>query len=147
MPRVEATIDIPAPPVDVFEFVADQHRRRLLLPDNFRDFRVLSDAARGEGTRVTFTIVTGQGAAYPMRVEIRDWNPPYGFTEQDLDNQAALHWSFQPEGDGTRVTVVSEYAIQGTVFHRLVERWFARKALQASLMVELTRLKRLVGGE
>jgi uncharacterized protein YndB with AHSA1/START domain len=146
VPHVEATIDIPAPPSDVFDFVADQHRRRRLLPDNFRDFRVLSDTDRGEGTRVTFTIVTGQDTAHPMRVEIRDWNPPYGFTEQDLDNDAALRWSFRPEGDGTRVTVVSEYTVQGTVFHRLVERWFARKALQTSLMVELTRLKRLVSG-
>ena len=147
MARVEASISIPVPPSDVFDFVADQHRRRLLLPDNFRDFRVLSDTAHGEGTRVTFTIVTGQGTVHPIRIEIRDWNPPHGFTEQDLDNDSALRWSFEPEGDGTRVTAVSEYAAQGTVFHRLVERWFARKALHTSLMVELTRLQRLLGGE
>jgi uncharacterized protein YndB with AHSA1/START domain len=146
MPRVEATIDIPRPPEEVFDFVADQNRRRLLLPDNFRDFRVLSDSAHGEGTRVTFTIVTAQGTGHPMRIEIRDWNPPHGFTEQDLDNDSALRWSFQPAGESTRVTVVSEYAVQGTVLHRLVERWFARKALQTSLLVELTRLNRFLTG-
>jgi uncharacterized protein YndB with AHSA1/START domain len=147
VPRVEAEIVVPRPPAEVFEFVADQNRRRLLLPDNFRDFRVLSDAAAGEGTRVAFTIVGGDGTEHPMRIEIRDWNPPHGLTEQDLDNDAALRWSFRPEGGGTRVTVVSEYAVQGTVFHRLVDRWFARKALQASLLVELQRLKRYLGDE
>jgi len=146
MPRVEAAIDIPRPPDEVFDFVADQNRRRLLLPDNFRDFRVLSDSAHGEGTRVTFTIVTAQGTGHPMRIELRDWNPPHGFTELDLDNDSALRWSFQPAGESTRVTVVSEYAVQGTVLHRLVERWFARKALQTSLLVELTRLNRFLTG-
>jgi uncharacterized protein YndB with AHSA1/START domain len=144
MPHVEATITIPRPPEQVFAFIADQNRRRLLLPDNFRDFRVLSDTSEGPGTRTSFTIVSPQGDRHEMRMEVRDWDPPRGLTEQDLDNPSAIRWSFRPEGDGTRVTVAADYEVQGNVFHRLIDRWFARKALHTSLLVELTRLQRFL---
>ena len=142
MPRVEAAIEVARPPAEVFAFVADPQQRRRLLPDNFRDFRVLSEAGQGPGTRTAFTIVTPDGE-HTSEVEVRDWQPPHGFTEQVLGPDGyAMRWSFRPAVGGCHVRVVSEYTMHGTFLHRLVERWFARKALQQSLLVELTRLKR-----
>ena len=147
MPRVEAVIEIDRRPADVFAAVADPERRRRLLPDNFRDFRVVSETAAGPGTRTAFTIVTPHGE-HATEVEVRDWDPPHSLTEQTLGpNGYAMRWSFRPHGSGSRVVVATEYTAAGSLLHRLVDRWFARKALQNSLLVELTRLKRLLEDE
>src|SRR5262249_32297093 len=79
-PPASAAILIDASSDDAFAFVADPYRRRLLLPDNFRDFRVLKDAENA-GTRTAFTIVTGQGE-FPSEVEVEEWDPPHGLSER-----------------------------------------------------------------
>ena len=142
MPRITADIDIDRSPAEVFAVVADPARRRLLLPDNFRDFRVTSATAQGPGTRTAFTIVTPDGE-HPAEMELRDWDPPHGLTEQQLGPDGyALRWSFVPLASGCRVTLTTEYTVRGTFLHRLIDRWFARKALRNSMLVELHRLKR-----
>ena len=147
MPRVSASIRVDRPPERVFAQVADPARRQQLLPDNFRDFRVISASTAGAGTRTAFTIVTPQGE-HQSEVEIEEWDPPHALTERTLDAEGyRMRWSFQPDADGTRVTLATEYAATGSLLHRLVDRWFARKALESSLLVELTRLKQLAESE
>jgi uncharacterized protein YndB with AHSA1/START domain len=148
MPAVTATTTIDAPVESVFEFVADPWQRRRLLPDNFENFRVVSDTTRGPGTRTSFTIATRDGE-HESVVEVSDWQPPRGLTEQTRGGEGyTMRWTFEPEADGTRVTVVTEYPSAGSILHRLVDRFFAQAALRRSLKVELYRLKQLAeGGE
>jgi hypothetical protein len=40
-----------------------------------------------------------------------------------------------------------DYSVGGSFLHRLAERWFARRALQQSLLVELLRLKEMLSTE
>jgi uncharacterized protein YndB with AHSA1/START domain len=141
MPRMTASIEIDGSPEDAFAVVADPYLRRRLLPDNFRDFRVISETRSGPGTRISFRIITPQGD-YPSEIEITAWDPPHSLTEQALgDSPYTMRWSFGSVEAGTWVDVQMEYAAQGSIFHRLVERWFARRALEQSLLVELLRLK------
>lgn len=141
MPRVTASIEIDGTPEDAFAVVADPHLRRRLLPDNFRDYRVVSEAQSGPGTRISFRIVTPQGE-YPSEIEVADWEPPRSLTERALgDSPYTMRWSFDPAGSGARAEVAMDYSVQGSIFHRAVERWFARRALEQSLLVELLRLK------
>ena len=141
MPRVTAEITIGRSPAEAFAFVADPASRRRLLPDNFTNFRVTSEGDAGPGTRTAFTIVTPQGE-HPAEVEISDWDPPRSLTERALGPDGyIMRWSFRPEGNGAHVSLSSEYRPAGSFLHRLVDRWFARRALEQSLLVELLRLK------
>jgi uncharacterized protein YndB with AHSA1/START domain len=147
MPAVTATLDLAHPPAAVFAVVADPHQRRRLFPDNFRDVQVLALHEDGPGTRIRFTIVTATGE-HTSEVEVAEWDPPHALTERTLGPDGyTLHWRFQPLAGGTRATATTEYQIQGNILHRLVDRWFARKALQQSLLVELLRLQEVLDGE
>ena len=141
MPRVTASIEIDGSPEDAFAVVADPWLRRRLLPDNFRDFHVVSESQSGPGTRISFRIVTPQGE-YPSEIEVSAWEPPHALIEQAMgESPYTMRWTFDPAGTGTRVEVAMDYSVQGSIFHRAVERWFARRALEQSLLVELLRLK------
>lgn len=136
-----ASIEIDGTAEDAFAVVADPIRRRRLLPDNFRDFRVVSESEQGPGTRMTFRIVTPQGD-HASEIEVAAWEPPRTLTEQALgESPYTMRWTFEPAETGARVEVQMDYPSQGSIFHRAVERWFARRALQQSLLVELLRLK------
>jgi uncharacterized protein YndB with AHSA1/START domain len=146
MPAVNASIEIGRPPDEVFAAVADPETRRRLLPDNFTGYRVISETRSGPGTRTAFRIVTGEGA-YESEIELAEWDPPRALTERASgESPYTMRWSFVPAGDGTRVAVEMDYRVEGTFLHRLVERWFARRALERSVLVELLRLKQLLEG-
>ena len=146
MALVSVSLEVAASPEAAFAWVAEPERRRRLLPDNFQDYRVLSSGRGGPGTRTAFTIVTPHGE-HQTEIELQSWAPPHALTERTLGPDGyTLHWSFTPVGAVTRVTVTAEYHVTGSVLHRLVERLFARKALEQSLLVELTRLKTLAEG-
>ena len=143
MARVSAALELARPPAEVFAVVADPAQRRRLLPDNFTGFRVVA-GGEGPGTRTAFTIETPQGQ-HRSEIELTAWDPPRALTEQALgDSPYTMHWTFAPAGAGTLVGVTIVYEVSGSPLHRLVERWFARRALQQSLLVELLRLKQLV---
>ena len=144
MPSVTAEMEIAAPPADAFAVLADPDRRRRLLPDNFTGFRVISDVRSGPGTRMAFRITTPHGA-HESEVEVEDWDPPHALTERALgDSPYTVRWTFAPSEAGARVAATMEYVVAGSVFHRLVERWFARRALEQSLLAELLRLKEVL---
>ena len=141
MPGVSAAVEIARPPEDAFAVVADPERRRRLLPDNFRDVQIVSETASGPGTVMRFTIAM-PGKDHTSEVEVTAWEPPHSLTERARgDSPYTMRWSFEPAPEGARVSVRMEYESSGSVFHRLVERWFGRRALEQSLMVELLRLK------
>ena len=144
MPSVTAEVDVAAPPAEAFAVLADPERRRRLLPDNFTGFRVVSDVRSGPGTRMAFRIVTRQGA-HESEVEVAAWDPPHALTERALgDSPYTVRWTFAPSETGTRVQATMDYTVAGSILHRLVERWFARRALEQSLLVELLRLKEML---
>jgi ribosome-associated toxin RatA of RatAB toxin-antitoxin module len=146
VPRVIASIEIDRAPEDAFAVVADPVRRRRLLPDNFRDVRVISETQSGPGTRTSFRIVTPQGD-HATEIDVIAWDPPRTLTEQARGtNPYTMHWRFEPAEHGARVSIEMDYAGEGTILHRLIERWFARRALEQSLLVELLRLKQIVEG-
>jgi uncharacterized protein YndB with AHSA1/START domain len=146
MPKVTAAIEVAAPPADAFAVLADPDRRRRLLPDNFAGFRVVSEIRSGPGTRTAFRIVTPHGE-HETEIEVADWDPPRALTERALgDSPYTVRWTFAPSEAGTRVTATMDYSVAGSVFHRLVERWFARRALEQSLLLELLRLKETLEG-
>ena len=143
MPRVSASLVVARPPAEVFAAVADPAQRRRLLPDNFTGFRVVA-GGEGPGTRTAFTIETAQGA-HTSEIELAAWDPPHSLTEQALgESPYTMRWTFAPAAGGTEVSVTMEYTAGGSPLHRLVERVFARRALQQSVLVELLRLKEYV---
>lgn len=144
MPAVTASVEIARPPVEVFAAVADPEQRRRLLPDNFLGFRVVSEVRSGPGMRTAFRIATA-GGEHQTEIEVTDWDKPRRLTEQALgDSPYTMQWSFEPSGDGTRAAVTMTYEARGSVLHRLIERFFARRAIEQSVMLELLRLKQIL---
>ena len=139
-----AEVAVAAPAERAFAVVADPDLRRRLLPDNFTGFRGLSETRAGPGTRTAFRITTSQGD-HETQIEITAWDPPHGLTEQALgESPYSVHWRFTPAGAGAHVSATMDYEVAGSFLHRIVERWFARRALQQSLLVELLRLRDLL---
>jgi len=146
MGEVVASIELERPPEEAFAVVADPAQRRRLLPDNFQDVRVVSETERGPGTVMRFTIAM-PGSEHESEVAVTAWEPPRSLTEAARgDSPYTMRWTFAPRDGGSSVTVRMTYTSTGSVLHRLVERWFGRRALEQSLMVELLRLKAIVEG-
>lgn len=144
MPTVTVSLEIACPPAEAFAIVADPEQRRRLLPDNFTGFRVVSDQRAGPGTRTAFRIGTAAGE-HETEIEVTAWDPPRLLIERAAgESPYTMRWGFEPSGEGTRASVTMEYIVTGSVLHRLIERIFARRAIEQSAMLELLRLKQMV---
>lgn len=143
MPRVQARLTIHRPPTDVFALLADPTQRMRLLPDNFSNARVTSEARGGPGTRIAFTIVT-PASEHDSEFVVRDWEPPTALTEEaPAPDSYTMTWRFHASGSDTDAHLISAYRVSGWFIYRIIDRLFARKALEQSLLIELHRLKRL----
>lgn len=148
MPRVEATLEIAAPVDEVFAVVATPERRASILPDNFTGFQMLPGPEQGAGARYSF-IVGDPEQNRASEVEVENWDPPHGLTERVSGRHGyTMDWRFATTNAGaTRVTLATVYTAGGSPLHKLVDRFFARKALHSGMMVELYRLQSIFEGE
>jgi hypothetical protein len=139
---VSAEIHIDRPPAEVFEYASNQRNRGRLLPDNFSDFRLLSEHSAGLGARIAFTIHMDRGS-YESITEVIGFDPPEHFVERTTDGDATYetHWRFTSQNGGTLVTSETRYAASPRWAARIIERLVGRRMMRQSLMVELIRLR------
>lgn len=143
MPSVQARLTINRPPTEVFALVSDPTQRMRLLPDNFSNARITSETRGGPGTTIAFTIVTPEGE-HPSEFVVREWQPPATLTEEaPAPDSYTMTWRFHASGSDTEAHLLSAYQVSGWFLFRVVDRLFARKAVEQSLLIELHRLKRL----
>lgn len=145
MPGVTAALRIDRPIGDVYAAVADYRTRIRLLPDNFTNVRLLTDADADPGARFAFTIHTDRGA-YVSVTEMTAAEPPHHIAERTTSDDGAYetHWRFAPDGAETAVSLETRYIAPGGWLAGLLDRLFGQRALRHSLLVELVRLKQVL---
>jgi len=130
----------------IFAFLADQRNRRLILPADWTDFRVITPYSRGVGARALFILRLPWRNA-PVTVEMLALEEPVRLVERAVGAQMAFDilWSLEPVGGGmTRVTLRSSYVPAGGVLGLLLDRLVTRRLLRRDYRQELVRLKREV---
>lgn len=94
---------LPGTPEEVFAFFADARNLEALTPPLLR-FRVITPGpiAMGAGTLIRYRLRV-HGVPVSWLTEIREWDPPYGFVDEQLKGPYAL-WhhthTFEPADDG-----------------------------------------------
>jgi uncharacterized protein YndB with AHSA1/START domain len=142
--KVDAQRDIAAPPDKVFQSIADYKQRPQWLPPSFSDYKV-EKGGKGGGTTVTYRLKVGNRVrTYRMTVE----EPLRGsaLTERDANSSLATTWTVSRHGDGSRVTLHTEWQGAGGV-GGFFERLFAPAALKRVYADILSRLDHYATGK
>lgn len=121
------------PVADVFSFFSDPHNLDLLTPPHLH-FRIEtpSPIAMAAGTRIQYTI---RWHGFPMRwlTEIIEWKPGRRFVDLQIRGPYRL-WhhthTFEPDGDGTIMEDIVEYALPLGPIGRLAHALAVRRDLQ-----------------
>src|SRR4051812_9541621 len=140
------------PPAEVFEFFGDARNLEAITPPLLR-FRMLTPEPieMRAGTQLRYRLRV-RGVPVSWLTEIRAWDPPHRFVDEQLEGPYAL-WhhthSFEDDGaDGTLMVDEVRYALPlgglGELAHRLVvrgdlERIFDYRAARVPELLELSR--------
>ena len=140
--RITAERSINAPAERVYRYIADyrEHHHRF-LPPAFSDWYV-EQGGVGAGTVVRFRITAG-GRSRDYRQQVTEPVPGRVLTESDLNSSAVTTFTVTPEGDRSRVQIVTTWQGAGGV-GGFFERLFAPRVLKRLYADELERLDRYV---
>lgn len=129
---------------EVFPFFSDPTNLEALTP-SFLKFRVLgmSTAEIQEGTEIDYSLRL-RGIPVRWRSRITDWNPPFGFTDQQIQGPYRL-WHhehrFEAKGDMTVASDDITYAVLGGP---LVNRFLVRPDLDRIFDYRTQRMAELL---
>lgn len=117
MPRIEDSIHIERPVSDVFAFATDP-ANQTLIASNMLTFEVdgpMEKGARPEGV----TKVAGRRVEWTS--EVTEFEPGRKMEVRSVDAPMDFHitWTYEPDGDGTRVGFVQEVPSIGGFFGRM----------------------------
>jgi hypothetical protein len=136
--RIRADRQIDAPAARLYRFLADYRAHHpAILPPAFSDFTV-EEGGVGAGTVIHFTLKAG-GRTQTFRQRVSEPDPGRVLTETTIGTRNSTTFTVAPEGDGSRVTVLTEYEGQHGV-QGLIERFLAPLLLRRLYTDELKRL-------
>jgi ligand-binding SRPBCC domain-containing protein len=122
------------PPEAVFAFFADARNLEAITPPLLR-FRMLTSdpVLMRAGTRLRYRLRV-RGIAVRWLTEIREWDPPHRFVDEQLEGPYAL-WEhthrFEPDGAGGTIMVDEvRYALPLGVVGELAHRLLVRRDLE-----------------
>ncbi len=138
--RIAADRLIQAPAEKVYGYIADyrEHHPRF-LPPAFSDYQV-EQGGVGAGTVVRFRMTVGRRSRV-YRQQVAEPEPGRVLTESDLSSSAVTTFTVSPEGDHSRVQIVTTWKGASGV-GGFFERIFAPRALRRLYADELERLDR-----
>jgi carbon monoxide dehydrogenase subunit G len=128
--RVEQSFDVARAPEDVFDFITDPAKLASWQTAKTR-VEQLTDGPPGPGTRVRETTRQPGGREFEQIVEFTGFDRPRRFHVHVVEGPYPVdgEWSFEPQGDGTRVHFVAEGELSGAarLFQPLIKRMVARQ--------------------
>ncbi len=138
--RVTAERSIRAPAERVYAYIADyrQHHHRF-LPPAFSDIQV-EEGGVGAGSVVRFRLSAG-GRERTYRQRVEEPQPGRVLTESDLDSSSVTTFTVTPEGEHSRVQILTTWQGARGV-GGFFERLFAPRVLRRLYADELERLDR-----
>jgi len=129
---------------EVFPFFADPHNLEALTPD-FLKFRVLgmnTDVIQ-EGSEIDYALRL-RGLPIRWRSRITDWNPPFGFTDEQIRGPYRLwHHEHRFEAHGER-TIASDHITYAVIGGSLVDRFLVRPDLERIFDYRTQRMAELL---
>lgn len=119
MPRVEESIQIDRPVEDVFDYVTDPDNQTT-IQSNMIEFH--SDGPMEKGTRTEgVTRVAGRKVAWTAEVTEFQRNRRVELRSIDAPMEFHLTWTYEPAGEGCRVTFEQEVGSLGSFFGKLAD--------------------------
>jgi ligand-binding SRPBCC domain-containing protein len=131
--RLERTMRVARPPGEVFAFFADAANLEAITP-SFLRFRILTPlpVEMRAGAIIEYALSLF-GVPLRWRTRIAEWEPGVRFVDVQESGPYAV-WrhthAFAPDGDGTRVTDVVEYAVPMGPLGRVARALFVARALE-----------------
>jgi ligand-binding SRPBCC domain-containing protein len=139
---------LPGTPDEVFAFFADAHNLETLTPPLLH-FRVVTPEpiAMGAGTLIRYRLRV-RGMPVSWLTEIREWDPPHGFVDEQLTGPYAL-WhhthTFEPLADGgTLMRDVVRYRIGFGPLGAIANRLLVRRDVEAIFDFRAERIPALL---
>jgi fatty-acyl-CoA synthase len=143
MGEMRSTVHIAAPPDRVFDFVDDWRNAVRYLHRLVRWEPVDHGATMGVGTVFRVGIQAGP-TRLDGKLEVTDYSRPEKISIRSIDGPRVVGgWTFEPNGDGTRVSLRASFDLPGGIAGRLVGSFISRNG-QRDLDESLRDLKRLV---
>ena len=142
--HAEAEGVVGGPPARVYEVLADykQHHPKI-VPDEFTEFSV-EEGGVGAGTIFRFRMIAG-GRNRICRMKVDEPEPGRVLREADLESTLVTTFTVVPEGDGSRVKIVTRWTGAKGI-GGFFERLFAPRVLRRLYRVELGKLDAYVRG-
>jgi hypothetical protein len=140
MTRVEASVDIRAPLVEVFAYASDW-RKWDDWWEGASDFKPTTKVTRGNGTRYAYRAWVA-GIALNIETEINDFVENVGW--RGIVSKGPPHrtqWVFEGQGDLTRFTYILEYTLPVPVLGLLLDTLLMRPGWRRRLEKSLQNLK------
>jgi hypothetical protein len=141
MKRIEASVEINAPVVEVFAFASDWRRWEDWWK-GVTKFRPTTEIERGNGTRYAHKSWVA-GMTLNLETEIHDFAENVGW--RGVATKGPPHrtqWVFEAKGDKTRLTYILEYDLPWPVLGSILDSVLMRRGWQRRLERSLGNLKR-----
>ena len=130
--RVAETFSIARRPEVVFDYVTDPSKLTAWQTAH-TSVEQLTEGPPGLGTRVRERTKPAGGTEFEQIVEFAEFDRPRRLRVHVVEGPYPIDgtWTFEPEGDGTRVSFTAEGELRGAtpafepVFKRLIARQFA----------------------
>ena len=144
MSRIEKSIFVNAPPEKIWDTATD--------PNQWADWYVglkevksiVGDGSAGTTAEMTFDM---SGMKMQFKHTVLEWDHPrkwVGRTEGAIDSTST--WTYEPEGEGTRMSVVMDYTVPGSVLGKIADKLVIERRNAEDMEKTLQNLKKLCEG-
>jgi coenzyme Q-binding protein COQ10 len=144
MSRIEKSIFINVLPEKAWETATD--------PNHWADWYVglkevksiVGDGSAGTTADMTFDM---SGMKLQFKHTVLEWDRPrkwVGRTEGAIDSTAT--WTYEPEGEGTRVSMVMDYTVPGSVLGKIADKLVIERRNAEDMEKTLANLKKRCEG-
>ena len=141
MTRIEASILVPAPLEEVFQYASDWQRWSDWF-EGVSDFRPTTDKVRCDGARYAYKAHL-LGLRMSVETEIKNFVEGRGW--EGVARKGMPHrteWRFESGGAHTHFTYVLEYQIPVPVVGSLLDRFFMKRQWRRLIAASLGNLRR-----
>ena len=138
--EITAECAIAAPAARVYRSIADYEEHQHFLPPAFSDFQI-EEGGVGAGTVMRFNLRLG-GRTQTARQRVTEPEPGRVLTEAETGSDLTTTFTVTPEGDTSRVRIVTTYTRGG--LRGRIERAIVPRMLGGLYRDELARMERYV---
>lgn len=146
--RLHAEVRLARPVGEVFPFFADARNLDRLTPPSLR-FEILTPGQieMATGTLIDYRIRL-RGVPMRWRTRIAEWDPPHGFTDEQL--RGPYRWwihrhRFTPDRDGTIMTDTVDYGVPGGPLAPFISGLLVRRDVERIFEFRSEAIARIFG--